>query len=255
MDVTGKAALITGGGTGIGRATALALATRGCHVAVNYSRSADAAEATAADARTHGVEAVAVQGDVADDADCRRVVAVTVEALGRLDILVNSAGTTTFVPHHDLDGIDAHDWQRLYAVNTIGPFQMMRAAADHLRADGGGEVVNVSSVAGVAGTGSSLPYCASKAALNNLTVTMARVLAPEVRVNAVAPGFVTGRWWTEGQSQETHDAVKGAIEGSVPLQAVCTPDDVAASIIGVIEGADLMTAQVIVIDGGMLIKL
>lgn len=255
MDISGKAAIITGGGTGIGRATALALGARGCHVAVNYSRSAGAADATAEAVRALGMSGIALQGDVADDGDCRRMVAETVDALGRLDILVNSAGITTFVPHDDLEGLEADDWHRLYAVNTMGPFQMMRAAAEHLRADGGGEVVNVSSVAGVAGTGSSLPYCASKAALNNLTVTMARVLAPEVRVNAVAPGFVTGRWWTEGQGQETHDSVKQMIEDSVPLQAVCTPEDVAGSIVGIIEGADLMTAQVIVIDGGMLIKL
>lgn len=255
MDVSATAALITGGATGIGRATALALAARGCHVAINYNRSAAAAMATVEEVRELGVTGIAVQGDVADDADCRRVVAEAVDALGRLDILVNSAGVTIVVPHEDLDGINADDWQRLYAVNTIGPFQIMRAAADHLRADGGGEVVNVSSVAGVAGTGSSLPYCASKAALNNLTVTMARVLAPEVRVNAIAPGFVTGRWWTELQGQEAHDSVKATLEESVPLHAVCSPEDVAGSIMGIIEGADLMTAQVIVVDGGMLIKL
>ena len=253
MDVNGKAALITGGGTGIGRATALALAAQGCAVAVNYSRSAEAAEATAADARALGVDALAVQGDVASDDDCRRVVAQTVDALGRLDVLINSAGTTVFVDHSDLDGVSAEDFQHLYAVNTIGPFQMMRAAEPHLR-DGGGEVVSVSSISGVAGVGSSIPYCASKAALNNMTVTMARVLAPEVRVNAVAPGFVTGRWWVEGQGQDTHDAVQGALERSAPLQSVCTPEDVAASIMGIITGADLMTAQVLVVDGGMLIK-
>lgn len=254
MDISGRTALITGGGTGIGRATALALGARGCAVAVNYSRSAAAAEATADAVRSLGVSAIALQGDVADDGDCRRIVSEAVDALGRLDILVNSAGITTFVPHDDLDGLEADDWHRLYAVNTVGPFQMMRAAAAHLRADGGGEVINVSSVAGVAGTGSSLPYCASKAALNNLTVTMARVLAPEVRVNAVAPGFVTGRWWIEGQGQDAHDSVKQMIEEAVPLRAVCTPEDIAASIVAIIEGADLMTAQVIVIDGGMLIK-
>lgn len=254
MDISGRTALITGGGTGIGRATALALGARGCAVAVNYRRSAAAAEATADAVRSLGVSAIALQGDVADDGDCRRIVAEAVDALGRLDILVNSAGITTFVPHDDLDGLEADDWHRLYAVNTVGPFQMMRAAAAHLRADGGGEVINVSSVAGVAGTGSSLPYCASKAALNNLTVTMARVLAPEVRVNAVAPGFVTGRWWIEGQGQDAHDSVKQMIEEAVPLRAVCTPEDIAASIVAIIEGADLMTAQVIVIDGGMLIK-
>ncbi len=254
MDVQSKAAIITGGGTGIGAATALRLAEAGCNVTINYSRSAEAAETTAAACRDHGVEATTVQGDVGDDTDCRRMVTEAVDAFGRLDVLVNSAGTTVFVDHADLDGIDMDDWQRLYAVNTVGPFQMMRAAAPHLRADGGGDVVSVSSVSGVAGVGSSLPYCASKAALNNLTTTMARVLAPEVRVNAVAPGFVTGRWWKEGQGEEMHDLVAGALEASVPLQAVCSPDDVAASIMGFITNNDLATAQITVIDGGMLNK-
>ncbi|MDH3753375.1 MAG: SDR family oxidoreductase [Acidimicrobiia bacterium] len=253
MELSGRAALVTGGGTGIGRATALQLASRGCSVAVNYSRSADAADETAALARDAGVDAIAVRGDVADDADCRRVVDSVVDAFGRLDVLVNSAGTTVFVPHDDLDGTDADDWQRIFAVNCIGPFQMMRAAADRLRADGGAEVVNVSSVSGVAGVGSSLPYCASKAALNNLTVTMARVLAPEVRVNAVAPGFVTGRWWIEGQGEDVHDFVRDVAADRAPLKAVCEPDDVADAILGLIAGSDLTTAQVVVVDGGMLI--
>ena len=130
----------------------------------------------------------------------------------------------------------------------------MRAAADHLRADGGGHVVSISSVSGVAGVGSSLPYCASKAALNNLTVTMARVLAPEVRVNAVAPGFITGRWWKEGQGEEVHDAVQKHAEASVPLQAVCDPEDVADAVMGFVMN-DLSTGQVLVVDGGMLIKV
>lgn len=255
MDVQDKAAVITGGGTGIGRATALELARQGCSVAINYSRSAEAAEATAAEARELGVGAIAVQGDVASDDDCRRLVATAVDEFGRLDVLINSAGATVFVDHADLDGVNAEDFQRLYAVNAVGPFQMMRAAADHLRSDGGGEVVSVSSVSGVAGVGSSLPYCASKAALNNLTVTMSRVLAPEVRVNAVAPGFVTGRWWKEGQSEEVHDIVKHVLEGSTPLQSVCTPDDVASMITGIVTGSDLATAQIIVLDGGMLVKL
>lgn len=255
MDVTGRAAVVTGGGTGIGRATAIALAEKGCHVAVNYSRSAEAAGETAERCRAFGVEAVAVQGDVASDDDCRRVVATAVDAFGRLDVLVNNAGTTAFVDHGDLDGIDAEDFHRLYAVNTVGPFQMMRAAAPHLRADGGGEVVNLSSVAGVAAVGSSVAYCASKAALNNLTVAMSRVLAPEVRVNAVAPGFVTGRWWIEGQGQDVHDIVRDVVIDTVPLKAVCSPEDVATTVTGVITGSDLMTAQIIVLDGGMLVKL
>lgn len=254
MQVDGKAALITGGGTGVGRASALALAQQGCSVAVNYSRSAEAAEQTATDVRALGVAGIAIQGDVAEDADCRSIVDQAVAELGRLDVLVNSAGTTVFVAHDDLEGITSDDWHRLYAVNTMGPFQMMRAAADHLRADGGGEVVNISSVSGVAGVGSSLPYCASKAALNNLTVTMARVLAPEVRVNAIAPGFITGRWWKEGQGDKVHDIVQDAVKNSVPLQAVCDPEDVADAVMGFVRGSDLATGQVLVVDGGMLIQ-
>ncbi|MEM7095650.1 MAG: SDR family oxidoreductase [Actinomycetota bacterium] len=253
MELEGKAAFITGGGTGVGRACALALAAKGCDVAVNYSRSADAAAETVAEVEALGARGLALQGDVADDADCRRMVDEAAEVFGRLDVLINSAGTTVFVPHHDLDGITSEDWHRLYSVNTMGPFQMMRAAAPHLKADGGGHVVSISSVSGVAGVGSSLPYCASKAALNNLTVTMARVLAPEVRVNAVAPGFITGRWWKEGQGDDVHDKVQAAAEASVPLKAVCDPEDVANSVMGFL-GNDLSTGQVIVVDGGMLIK-
>jgi len=254
MELDGKAAFITGGGTGVGRACALALAARGCSVAVNYSRSKDAAEETAAEVKALGVDAIAVQGDVAEDADCRRMVDEAVASLGGVDVLVNSAGTTVFVPHADLDGITSDDWHRLYAVNTMGPFQMMRAAADHLRAGDGGAVVNISSVSGVAGVGSSLPYCASKAALNNLTVTMARVLAPEVRVNAVAPGFITGRWWKEGQGEDVHDKVAAAASGSVPLKAVCDPEDVADAVMGFVD-AGLATGQILTLDGGMLIKI
>lgn len=254
MDLQGKAALITGGGTGVGRACAEMLAAKGCDVAVNYSRSADAAAETVEAIEKLGARGIALQGDVADDAACRSMVDQAVEVFGRLDVLINSAGTTVFVPHDDLDGITSDDWHRLYSVNTMGPFQMMRAASPHLKADGGGHVVSISSVSGVAGVGSSLPYCASKAALNNLTVTMARVLAPEVRVNAVAPGFVTGRWWKEGQGDEVHDAVQGHVEKSVPLQAVCDPDDVANSVMGFLIN-DLSTGQIVVVDGGMLIKI
>lgn len=254
MELTGKAAFITGGGTGVGRACAELLASKGCDVAVNYSRSADAAAETVAAVEKLGARGIALQGDVADDAACRSMVDQAVETFGRLDVLINSAGTTVFVPHDDLDGITSDDWHRLYSVNTMGPFQMMRAAAPHLKADGGGHVVSISSVSGVAGVGSSLPYCASKAALNNLTVTMARVLAPEVRVNAVAPGFITGRWWKEGQGDDVHDAVQGHVESSVPLQAVCDPEDVANSVMGFLIN-DLSTGQIVVVDGGMLIKI
>ena len=252
MQVGGKAAIVTGGGTGVGRATALELARQGCDVLVNYSRSKDDAERTAADVRALGVRSVAVRADVAEDADCRSMVATAVREFGRLDVLVQSAGTTVFVPHAELDKLSVEDFQRVYAVNVIGPFQCARAAKAAIEASGGGEVVNVSSVAGVAGVGSSIPYCASKAALNNLTVTLARVLAPKIRVNAIAPGFITGRW-LQGGLGAAYEPAKKHFEGRNPLKRVSDPEDIAAAILAVITGSDLMTGQVIVVDGGQLI--
>jgi 3-oxoacyl-[acyl-carrier protein] reductase len=252
MEVEGRAALITGGGTGVGRATALDLARRGCSVAVNYSRSADDAEQTAADARALGVRAVALQADVADDAQCRSLVEAAVAELGRLDALVQSAGVTVFVPHADLEKVQTQDWEHLMAVNVVGAFQCARAARGPLEEAGDGEIVNVSSVAGIAGVGSSIPYCASKAALNNLTLTLARALAPKVRVNAVAPGFITGRWLAGGLG-DAYEAIKGAMEARAPLGRVCDPEDVAAAILSLITGSDLVTGQIVAVDGGMLI--
>jgi 3-oxoacyl-[acyl-carrier protein] reductase len=252
MEVEGRAALITGGGTGVGRATALDLARRGCSVAVNYSRSADDAEQTAADARALGVRAVALQADVADDAQCRSLVEAAVAELGRLDALVQSAGVTVFVPHADLEKVQTQDWEHLMAVNVVGAFQCARAARGPLEEAGDGEIVNVSSVAGIAGVGSSIPYCASKAALNNLTLTLARALAPKIRVNAVAPGFITGRWLAGGLG-DAYDAIKGAMEARAPLGRVCDPEDVAAAILSLITGSDLVTGQIVAVDGGMLI--
>jgi 3-oxoacyl-[acyl-carrier protein] reductase len=253
MEVSGKAAIITGGGTGVGRATALQLAKRGCRVLVNYSRSREAAEETAAEAEAHGVEALAFGADVADDAACRRMVEAAVTAFGRLDVLVNSAGTTSFIPHADLDAVAEDDWDRILAVNLKGPFQCIRAARKALAADGGGEIVSVSSVAGISGVGSSIPYCASKAALNNLTLTLARSLGPSIRVNAVAPGFITGRWLSEGLGAAGYEAMKTAIEQKVPLHRVCEPEDVADAILSLVTGSDLVTGQILACEGGMLI--
>ncbi len=252
MEISGKAAVVTGGGTGVGRATALALARRGCAVLINYSRSKAEAEQTAADVTAHGVRGLAVQADVADDTACRRMIETAVREFGRLDILVNNAGTTSFIKHADLEAVTADDWQRILGTNLLGPFQCARAARAALLASGNGEIVNVSSVAGLAGTGSSIPYCASKAALNNLTVTLARVFAPTVRVNAVAPGFITGRWLQEGLGAAAYAATKQKVEQQVLLNRVCTPEDVAAAILNIITGPDVMTGQVIALEGGAL---
>lgn len=252
MKVEGKAAIVTGAGTGVGAATARRLADLGCAVLVNYSRSRDAAESVAADAERRGVKALAFQADVADDAACRAMVREAERAFGQLDVLVNNAGTTSFIPHANLEDVDLDTWTRILHVNTVGPFQCSRAAADLLRAGEGGEIVMTSSVAGLVGQGSSIPYCASKAALNNLTVTLARVLGPEVRVNAVAPGFIDGEWLQQGLGG-AYEAIKRGMQQRSPLGRVSTPDDVAAAIVGLIAGPDLVTGHVLPVEGGMLI--
>jgi 3-oxoacyl-[acyl-carrier protein] reductase len=254
MKLAGKGAIVTGGGTGVGRATALALAERGCHVVVNYSKSAAEAEATAAEVRARGVKGAAVRADVADDAACRALVERAVGELGRLDVLVNNAGTTSFIPHGELERVTDADWDRILAVNLKGPFQCVRAAREALARDEGGVVVNVSSVAGVIGTGSSIPYCASKAALNIVTVILARTLGPRIRVNAVAPGFITGRWLRDGLGEPVYEALKRGLEQRVPLQRVCEPEDVRDAILALIE-TDLVTGQVLPVDGGMTIAV
>jgi 3-oxoacyl-[acyl-carrier protein] reductase len=251
MDLEGKAAIVTGGGTGVGRATALALARGGCSVLVNYSRSRDEAEQTAADVSALGVKGLAVQADVASDADCRRMVSEAVAAFGGLHILVNNAGTTRFIPLDKLDDVTDDDWSRIFAVNLKGPFQCIRAAKEPMLAGGNGAIVNVSSVAAVLGSGSSIPYCCSKAALNNLTVSMARLLAPKIRVNGVAPGFIAGRWLEQGLGK-AYEKAKQAYEERLPLGRVCQPEDVAAVILSLIT-SDLVTGQTVPCDSGMLV--
>jgi 3-oxoacyl-[acyl-carrier protein] reductase len=249
VDLQGKAAIVTGSGTGVGRSTALALAERGCDVVVNYSRSESAAEQVAALARDAGVKSMAIKADVSDDAQCRAMVAEAVDSFGRLDVLVNNAGTTSFIAHDNLEAMTAEAWDQILGVNLKGPFFMARAAEAALKADGGGHVVNVSSVAGVYGTGSSIAYCASKAGLNNLTVTLARVMGPEVQVNTVCPGFIDGEWLRGGMG-DSFDAIKARVEGNALLKAVCTPDDVRDAILAFVSGSKLATAQIMVVDGG-----
>jgi 3-oxoacyl-[acyl-carrier protein] reductase len=243
----GKVALVTGGSVGIGRAIALKLARRGCHVAVNFYRSKDAAAETVAEIAKLGVNSLAVQANVANDALARRMVRETLSELGRLDILINNAGVISVIPHNDLEAVTEEDWEKPLMVNLRGPFYTTRAAVKALRASRG-VIVNVSSAAGVYATGTSIPYCASKAALNAMTVALARALAPEVRVNAVAPGFVDGTRWSKTQPQ--HDAIKRDCTERSLLKRVCQPDDVATAVVDAVS-ADLLTGQVIVVDGGM----
>ena len=254
MQIEGKAAVVTGGGTGVGRATALELARRGCSVMINYSRSKNESEETAAEIAAFGVKGIAVEADVADDPDCRKMIETAVREFGRLDVLVNNAATTAFIRHSDLEAVRTEDWMRIFSVNVIGAFQCARAAKGALLASGNGEIVNVSSIAGLAAIGSSIPYAASKAALNNMTVALARVFAPNVRVNAVAPGFITTRWLKDGLGEEIYNKAKKGTEDIVILRKVCEPEDVAMAIINVIIGPDLMTGCVIPLEGGQLIS-
>ncbi len=252
MQLAGKAAIVTGGGTGVGRATALELAQLGCSVLINYSKSRDEAERTAGEIEAAGAKAVALQADVADDAACRHMVDTAVKAFGRVDILVNNAGTTKFVVANRLDQIADEDWQRIFAVNVIGPFHCVRAVKEPMLAGGGGQIINVSSVAAFAAKGSSIPYAASKAALNNLTVALARALAPKIRVNAVAPGFITGRWLEQGLGDGYQQAMQ-TVASMCPLECVSDPEDIARAIMSLVTGSKMITGQILLCDGGMLI--
>lgn len=244
--MSAKVAIVTGSSSGIGAATAVALAGRGWSVVVNYSKSAKEAESVAARCPA----AIAVRANVAEDAECKRLVQAALDKWGRLDALVNNAGTTKFVQHADLDGLDAADFQRIYATNVIAPFQMCRAAAPALKASHG-SIVNVSSVAALLGTGSSIAYAASKAALNTLSMSLARVLAPEVRVNLVAPGFVDTPWMTAGYGAERYAKLREGYSAVAPLGDVCQPDDVARAIVWLVEDAGKVTGQTVYVDSGI----
>jgi 3-oxoacyl-[acyl-carrier protein] reductase len=220
------------------------------NVVVNYTKSAAEAEATAEACRALGVEALAVQGDVAVDADCRALVAAALEAWGGLDVLVNNAGTTRFAEANDLESLTKDDFDEIFAVNVTGAYQLTRAAAPHLKAADSGSVVNVSSHSGFSGIGSSMAYAASKGALNTLTLSLARALAPEVRVNAVCPGFVDTRWMA-GQLDETEMADFRARAAEIaPLKLLVTPDQVAEAVCWFALGGRAVTGQLLVIDGG-----
>lgn len=252
MDIQGKSAVVTGASRGVGRSTALQLAQGGCDVLVNFSSSKDEAEGVVAEVQALGVKCIPFQANVADDAACRAMMDAAASEFGSLDILVNNAGTTQFIAHSNLEGVTDETWDTILGVNLRGPFQCIRAAYPHMEKAGQGEVVNVSSVAGVAGTGSCIPYCASKAGLINLATTMARALGPVLRINTVAPGFIQGDWLKAGLG-DRYEPTMNAIKSRAVLGAVCGPDDVADAILAFITGSDLVTAQTVVCDGGGLI--
>lgn len=251
MTASAKTAIVTGSATGAGAAIAIALAEKGYNVVVNYTKSLTEAEETLQKVIDCGVEGLLFQADVSDDDACRAMVQATMDKWGRIDALVNNAGITKFVPHTDLDGLTAEDFQRIYAVNTIGPFQMTRAVAPHMKAGGNGSVVMISSVAGTHGVGSSLAYVASKGALNAMTKGLARSLGPEIRVNAICPGMIETRWLKEGWGEAAYDQRRASVIKMVPLADVSQPEDIAETALWFIEGARMITGETILLDGGM----
>ena len=247
-----RVALITGAASGIGAATARRFLREGWNVAINHLDvgQAEAAAAIAAEATQPGQRAITVAADVTQDADCVRLVQATVQQLGRIDALVNAAGISKMVPHAQLHDVSAEDFQRIYAVNTIGPFQMIRAAAPHLKAAGQAAVVNISSRAALMGSGSSVPYAASKAAVNAITMSMARVLAPEVRVNAVCPALVE-QGFVERLAPESFAQRRAHQIAVSPLKRIGHPDEVAETIYWLCTGATMMTGAIVELDFGM----
>jgi 3-oxoacyl-[acyl-carrier protein] reductase len=247
-NLTGKVAIVTGSATGIGAAAAIGLAKRGAHVVVNYSKSEKEARETAEAAGG----ALVVQGDVAKDADCRKLAQAALDKWGRIDILVNNAGTTKFAAHTDLDALSAEDWQAIYAVNVIGPFQMIRACIEPLKASKDGAIVNVSSIAGVAGVGSSIAYAASKGALNTLTLSLARAFAPEIRVNAVCPGYVATPWFSGRFGEDGAKRIADQQAENNPLKRVAYAEDIANTVLFLAgpESSNI-TGEMLVVDSGL----
>jgi 3-oxoacyl-[acyl-carrier protein] reductase len=243
-----KAALVTGAATGIGRAAAIALAAAGYDVAINYSRSEDAARETARGAAAFGAKTLLVRADVSDDSAVHAMVAATERAFGRLDALVNNAGTTTNVKPRDFDALTLEEWDRVFAVNVRGVFQVTRAAARLLR-EAQGSVVNTASIVGLRPGPQPLPYAASKAAVVSLTKLLALNLGPEIRVNAVAPGWMEGDWM-ERMLGDRYDDLMGRRAKSTPLRRLITADDVAEVIVNLIAGNRMVNGEVVVIDGG-----
>lgn len=247
MDLKNKVALVTGGGTGVGRAVVLQLARLGAAVAVNYSKSKAEAEATAKEANALGVKAVAVQADVSDETQLQRMIAKIGKDLGPVQVLVNNAAFTQFTDLSDLHALSQQDWDRTFAVNVNGTLYCTRAVTPMMKSQGWGRIVNISSIAAFTGRGSSIAYCASKAAVLSLTRSFAQVLGPEITVNAVAPGLIDTRW-IEGR--EGLDRFKESWIKDTALHHVLTPDDVAEVAVSVITNMSFVTGQTIVVDAG-----
>src|SRR5213594_3132407 len=241
--------LVTGAATGIGSSVALALAKNGYDVVINYSRSEEAAKKTARDAESAGARTSVYRCDVSDDADVRAMLEATKQQFGRLDVLINNAGTTVDVEPKNLEGMKVEDWNRVFSVNVLGLFLVTRAAVPLLRKSTNGCIVNTCSIAGLRPSAQPLPYAASKAAVANLTKTLANALGPQIRVNAVAPGWMEGDWMRRTLA-ENYEGLMARRAHYTPLKRCCTADDVAETMLSLILSNHFVTGEIIVIDGG-----
>ena len=243
MSTPRNVALVTGSATGIGRAVAIRFANERFAVAVNYSRSETEARETLDEVQKLGVPAILCKANVAEEDAVKAMVERCVKELGGLDVLVNNAGMTRFIEHTNLDAVTAEVWDEILGVNLKGTFYCSRAALPHLQKSGG-SIVNITSVAGLQGHGSSIPYAASKAAVNCMTKSLARAFGPTVRVNAVAPGPVLTRWLTDHMDQVARSL------STTPMGRAAIPEDIADAVYFLALGTNLMTGQVVVVDGG-----
>ena len=245
-----KVAIITGGSRGVGAATAKLLASKGWNITITCTSSMDDANSVVKECEELGVEAIALTADVSEDNSCIQTAQETINKWGRIDALVNNAGTTKFVFNHaDLDGLDAEDFLHIYKVNVVGPFQMVRACKEMLLKSDNPSVVNISSIAGIKGLGSSLAYASSKGALNTMTKSMARNLGP-IRVNAICPGFIQGDWLRNGMGDDLYNAALENLTNNTPLKLTVTPEQVAEGIYSFIGINKVVTGETMLMDGG-----
>ncbi len=249
MNSNKPVALVTGAATGIGRSVAIALAKNDYNVVINFSRSEEAAKITARDAEAAGARALLCRCDVSDDACVRAMLVATEKEFGRLDVLINNAGTTVDVEPKNLEGMKVEDWNRVFGVNVLGLFLVTRAAVPLLKTSPIGCIVNTCSIAGLRPSAQPLPYAASKAAVANLTKTLANALGPRIRVNAVAPGWIEGDWMKKTLG-ENYEGLMARRAKYTPLKRICTADDVAETMLSLIVTNRFVTGEIIIIDGG-----
>jgi len=250
-----KVAIVTGSATGLGAACAIDLASRGWNVAINYTKSKKEADETYAAVTAKGVEAILVQADMSQDADCKKLAAETLKKWGRIDGLINNAGMTKFQNQGDFDGVTAEDFDRILRLNVTGPYMMSRAVFPTMKKQWEekqerGSIVHISSIAGVMGVGSSIPYACSKGALNTLTLTLARQMSPAARVNTVCPGFIQTRWLLGGMGEENYNKMKTQQEESTPLRQAGTPEQMAEAVLFFLTSASNITGEFLIADAG-----